>query len=179
MPKCGTPDCGKLPDHPRFADEVRRWSEIQDRINGEMARIPEDNKREPAKMLFYMCSKCRTPFFGGLAECGGEDLDVDVTCMKCSRNYRKISCEIHGENGMTFKCFYCCSPALFRCSGCHPDGALTWYCELCHRRPFDVQKGPFPACLGEGKCPYAPHQPNGVREVHGFCDQCETAKEVH
>ena len=57
------------------------------------------------KTAFYMCFKCKNPYFGGLAECGNEiDADQeyrkeDFICPTCSvgaKGLGETNCEKHG-----------------------------------------------------------------------------------
>jgi hypothetical protein len=91
-----------------------------------------------------------------------------VTCAKCMRKFQEGECTKH-KDMMVFKCWFCCRPALFFCHGNH-----TYYCNECHGRWQEAQKGPWPSC--DGTCPFAPHPPNGQQRPHGYCAACESEK---
>jgi E3 ubiquitin-protein ligase MYCBP2 len=170
-PVCAFPGCGKLPDHPLFAEQVRHWSAIQDGVKAEMAGMDPNLRNDPDKLLFFMCSKCHRPFFGGMAECGGADPQEELTCSRCARSFQGIACNKHPETLMSYKCFYCCRQALFFCFG------TTHYCPECHTRPYEIQKGPWREC--DGTCQFAPHPLNGQPTIHGYCAGCESEKPKH
>ena len=82
-----------------------------------------------AKLAYYMCSKCKKPYFGGLKECaGGANADQlrefnpnDLVCGGCSGSTEK--CKRHGTDYIEWKCRFCCKLATFFCGGkCH-----FWY----------------------------------------------------
>ena len=89
------------------------------------------------KMSYYMCFKCKSPYFGGMKDCGDGDQQLeefrkeDLVCAKCSSGVvgaGQKHCDKHGSDYIDFKCRYCCSIALWFC---HGD---THYCEPCHNK---------------------------------------------
>lgn len=57
-----------------------------------------------ARLSYYMCFKCKTPYFGGLKECGnnmeadGAFKMEDLVCGKCANAALggKTNCQTHG-----------------------------------------------------------------------------------
>ena len=92
-----------------------------------------------AKVSFFMCSICEKPYFGGLIDCeqemGMEDTTrrEDLMCRPCLMREMSIGSNIcnkgHGPEAIDWKCMFCCSVALFNCSGQH------FYCDPCHQNP--------------------------------------------
>ena len=77
-----------------------------------------------AKCAFYQCKECSKPFYGGLADCE-RDLQMnetqskdDLICKKCAIKQigaGQYNCEKHGHKFITWKCYACCSEALYLC----------------------------------------------------------------
>jgi E3 ubiquitin-protein ligase MYCBP2 len=188
LPRCIRPGCQAIPKHPMFQRQFDMWRPIAEEIEGLMPRIIADEKIEQEQehvnnpqcdayyrkplayardvCVFYMCHKCRHPFYGGRVECGGaEQPDTEYTCVTCSRQFSTQNCPRHGDAGMLFKCFWCCKPGLFFCWG------TTHFCAQCHVEPVKAQKGPWVQC--DGKCQFCPHPPNGTKKIFGYCTICE------
>jgi len=131
------------------------------------------------KLAFYLCYKCKTPYYGGEKEC--EDVQdfnpQELICGPCSGNQGK-SCRKHGDTYMEWKCRFCCSIATFFCGG------KAHFCTPCHNVPrercicsgewetLDTYKGP--PCSGPEECPLGIwHPDNGAAE---FCIGCAMCK---
>ena len=87
------------------------------------------------KCNYYMCFTCKSPYFGGLNDCGdemggaGEFRREDLVCPKCAAELvgaGVANCDKHGAEYIDFKCRYCCSLSLWFCGG------NTHYCDPCH-----------------------------------------------
>ena len=132
------------------------------------------------RLSYYMCFKCKEPYFGGLKECGNvadaerEYKPEELICGKCSSAglLGKKDCKTHGTNYIDFKCRYCCSVALWFCWG------TTHFCDPCHRKAWNFynKKNPeCPKCPGVDKCPLRiQHPPNGEEFALG-CGLCRGA----
>jgi len=66
---------------------------------------------------YYMCYKCKKPYFGGLKKCGQEQNkeDFDEKELICSEHFPPIpgitECKVHGKDFIEYKCKFCCSVA--------------------------------------------------------------------
>jgi E3 ubiquitin-protein ligase MYCBP2 len=181
-----------MPEHPMFAAQFAEWKIIQDEIEIIIPRVIADEDLEHEQnhvnnpecdqyfhkpliyardhFMFYMCHRCHRchhPFYGGHADCGGvEQAPEEYVCARCSRQFaQQTDCPIHGDQGMLFKCFWCCKPGLFFCWG------TTHFCAECHLEPIKAQKGPWTPC--DGKCQFHPHPENGTKQIFGYCTICE------
>lgn len=71
------------------------------------------------KLSYYMCFKCKQPYFGGMKDCeaGQERADFkpeELVCGKCSAvsvGAGIQNCPKHGTDYIEFKCKFCCSIA--------------------------------------------------------------------
>ena len=117
-----------------------------------------------AKVCFYMCSHCEKPYFGGLIDCERELNMEDTTrredliCRPCLMKEMSIGRNIcnngHGTEFIDWKCMYCCSVALFSCSG-----GKMWFCDRCHSDAKNVTCGRnLRDCKGVN-CPLKIHHP--------------------
>ena len=106
---------------------------------------------------FYECFKCREPYFGGMEDCmqamqSENNLKKeDLMCRKCSieeLGLGKSMCEIHGNEFVDWKCMYCCSIALFICTG-----GTGNYCTPCHNDAMAGKLNPTSKCVGGKDCP--------------------------
>ncbi|KAH3836592.1 E3 ubiquitin-protein ligase MYCBP2-like [Dreissena polymorpha] len=127
---------------------------------------------------YYMCFKCKQPYFGGAAQCEGAVWDHDVKaeeliCPACVGPEQVQTCSKHGTDYIAFKCRYCCSYAVYFCF------STTHFCEMCHSNNAVVTTAPPHLCptgpLGKhlpGGCPLGgKHAPNGVEHAFG-CAMC-------
>lgn len=124
---------------------------------------------------FYMCFKCKKPYFGGQPRCN-DGLDrfdpSELICGSCS-GVGLEECPDHGKDGVVFKCRFCCSPSSWYCWG------TTHFCDNCHRRQeahdFMTTKtqDELDQCPGPDKCPLKiEHPPNGTEFSLG-CSLCK------
>jgi hypothetical protein len=87
-----------------------------------------------ARLSFYMCFSCSTPYYGGKRDCGQPEAmqefkKEDLVCGSCAAKKAGVGvaeCKTHGKDAIEFKCRYCCSLALWFCFG------TTHFCEPCH-----------------------------------------------
>jgi E3 ubiquitin-protein ligase MYCBP2 len=123
---------------------------------------------------YYMCFKCKNPYFGGQPRCN-DGLDrfdpSELICGSCS-GVGVEECAKHGKDYIIFKCRFCCSPSTWYCWG------TTHFCDDCHRRQeahdYMTTKtaDQLPQCLGPDKCPLRiEHPPNGIEFSLG-CGLC-------
>ena len=111
---------------------------------------------------FYICFKCKKPYFGGKRDCRAAAADEDAgadeaalrkkfesqICISCS-GVTSESCnnDAHrDDNAWVFKCRFCCRPATWFCWGkCH-------FCNDCHAKwnkgklSFRTPKHELPQC---------------------------------
>jgi len=88
------------------------------------------------KLAYYMCFKCKKPYFGGMKDCLAaqqEKADFkpeELVCGTCAAVAVGAagSCKAHGTDFIEFKCKFCCSIAQWFCWG------NTHFCEPCHKR---------------------------------------------
>lgn len=122
------------------------------------------------KLSYFMCFKCKKPYFGGLKECGGdmdqERNEVEFICSKCDDD--KIEeCQKHGKMYNVNKCQYCCSMAIWWCG-------TTPFCEPCHNDAGALMNGrrDVTKCLGVKDCSFgAKHKDNPSKFSLG-CSVC-------
>lgn len=133
------------------------------------------------KLAYYLCFKCKTPYFGGMKDCNQAQDNVDykpeeLVCAKCAAKVVGAGiadCPKHGTDYIEFKCKFCCTIAQWFCFG------TTHFCEPCHaayiqgNRMTDKARHELPLCKGlEGGCPLkTPHPPNGDEYALG-CGLC-------
>jgi len=132
------------------------------------------------KFAYYVCFKCKSPYFGGYRSCdeeaGEEERKFDASelvCGGCSAA-GSTTCSKHGSEAIEHKCKFCCSVASWYCWG------TTHFCDSCHRKqgtPESMSRKPrnqLPVCTPE-TCPLKiPHPPNGEEFVLG-CQICRSA----
>eukprot|EP01083_Nonionella_stella_P069055 183825_1 len=126
------------------------------------------------RLAFYMCSKCKKPYFGGMKKCEEAGLEREedykqehLICGSCSAGSNKQKCNTHGTEYISYKCKFCCSIAVWFCWG------TTHFCDPCHRKATTINKAKIktlPKCPGKKKCPLnVDHPANGTKE---FCLGC-------
>ena len=130
------------------------------------------------KCAFYMCFKCKNPYFGGMNDCGddaaraGEYRKEDLVCPKCSAEMVGAGvthCNKHGAEYIDFKCKWCCSISLWFCHG------NTHYCDPCHRV---AGRNKPTNCAGVESCPLkVAHPPAGTEFALG-CSLCRSHRYV-
>ena len=90
-------------------------------------------------IAFYLCYKCKKPYFGGLkvSEEAGVYYDdnykkEDLVCGSCiykeQGNIEKSKCKKHGIKYITWKCRFCCNVSAWFCWG------NTHFCYQCHQK---------------------------------------------
>ncbi|KAL3880993.1 hypothetical protein ACJMK2_033194 [Sinanodonta woodiana] len=195
------PICQKAMEHPVLKDylipiralceEVRRMALTRLTHDGlqdtESIRTPgAPFYQDPAgfainKYAYYICFKCKQPYFGGVARCEEQDVvennrQEEFVCVRCSQSQSPI-CVKHGTDYLEYKCRYCCSLATFYCFG------TTHFCDACHTNNTlltHLPKDQLPKCPAgpvgkqmEGTaCPLGiPHPPTGDEFALG-CGLC-------
>ena len=122
-----------------------------------------------AKASFFMCAKCSKPFFGGIIDCEQEmgmeatTKKEDLICKHCILKsiWRGTSstCQVHGTSFIDWKCMYCCSIAVYVCSG------NRYFCEPCHSNAAIATTRAPPKCMGGANCPLGvAHPPAGPND---------------
>jgi len=123
------------------------------------------------RLAFYLCAKCKKPYFGGMKQCEDAGMDEQseeynknhLICGSCAAGPDSKSCNVHGKKYITYKCKFCCSVSSWFCWG------NTHFCNECHtkqengdylnRKPISA----LPKCPGKDKCPLGiEHPPNGT-----------------
>ena len=84
------------------------------------------------------------------------------------------NCKKHGHKYITWKCYLCCSEALFRCGN-------SYLCELHHEgiKPW----GSVEHCPGPDRCPLKiPHPPNSADPINSMyplgCSLCRKTDNI-
>lgn len=136
------------------------------------------------RFAYYLCSKCKSPYYGGEARCGeGGDVRFnpdDLVCTNCMPHSADAECPKHGREFITYKCQFCCAEALFFCFG------TTHFCDTCHSNPGMVMdmktRGGLPHCpagpLGKqltGACTLKTKHPEPGEEFVLGCSICRDA----
>lgn len=205
---CDCPECKKWVNashHPEIAKELKLIQDIYEEIKkkavdrlkyegydkDERLHNPADryyNKPEEyamARLSYYICFKCKKPYFGGLKSCEivnegqREYKEEDLVCGACASQNVKggiMDCGQHGKDFIEFKCKFCCSVAQWFCWG------NTHFCEACHARQCKGEylsqktKDQLPKCPGPEKCPLKTvHPPNGEEYSLG-CAICRNSQ---
>lgn len=138
-----------------------------------------------ATFSYFMCYKCKKPYFGGKKNCEAaaeeqkdqkEFKPEELVCPKCSDvGMGNVDCRVHGGEYISFKCRFCCSIAVWFCFG------TTHFCEPCHSGKGFWHKQP-PVCKGKDECPLkVDHPPNGQEFSLGcgFCRHVKDAGSAH
>jgi len=132
------------------------------------------------KFAYYMCSKCKAPYFGGHRSCEvaadvGENQAFDPAHMVCGgcSSVGNANCAKHGAEAIEHKCKFCCSVASWFCWG------NTHFCDSCHRKQGTPEamtkkaRKDLPQCT-PATCPLkVAHPPNGEEFVLG-CQVCRS-----
>lgn len=123
-----------------------------------------------ARFCYYLCFKCKEPYFGGMKECNAEDRqgsfnEKDLICGSCSsKGGNGNGCIKHGNEYVEYKCRFCCNIACWFCWG------TTHFCDDCHRIAAEISKRPknkLPPCTCKIE-----HPPNGEE----FCVGCSICR---
>lgn len=130
---------------------------------------------------FYKCFYCASPYFGGKRRCeeglpvDNEVSDFDPKSYICSTCSTRV-CPLHGDQGMMFKCRFCCNVATWFCFG------NTHYCDKCHETPYIYCDGKgrlyataanIKPCPGPESCPLGVKHPRHGVEYAFRCVLCE------
>ena len=79
-----------------------------------------------------------------------------INCLDCDQDF-PATCEVHGDQHVAFKCFFCCNIATFFCGG------KTHFCEQCHKHGWNATPMPKgecrPGCDGR-------HPDHGTKKIH-------------
>jgi hypothetical protein len=80
-----------------------------------------------ARLSYYMCYKCKKPYFGGLKSCENNQQQNnqnfkrdELVCAACSADSVGggiKDCKTHGRDYIEFKCKFCCNVAQWFCWG--------------------------------------------------------------
>ncbi|XP_024530918.1 uncharacterized protein LOC9631788 [Selaginella moellendorffii] len=131
---------------------------------------------------YYMCSKCKNPYYGGKRNCGpnlvedqGRQYDPsELVCGGCSAG-ADGKCKLgHGNQFVEFKCRFCCSIATFFCFG------TIHFCDSCHGIWPQQHSSSYvlPQCKGPQHCPLGiAHAPNGKEHCLG-CSMCRSQEQL-
>ncbi|ORC84619.1 excreted/secreted protein 66 [Trypanosoma theileri] len=100
-------------------------------------------------LLYYICHRCKKPFFGGEKWCfrsmSGEPpkKPTELLCSDCNDDF---ICPQHKHNFVLYKCRYCCNPAT------HMSFGNRYLCDRCNSRWENTEPEIIP-CPGPDKCP--------------------------
>ncbi|KAG2454545.1 hypothetical protein HYH02_000390 [Chlamydomonas schloesseri] len=167
-------------DHPALAVALAPHLSLREAVAGaarQRLRLDAELKADPAlrpggkydgrpadfaleRLLFYKCSKCAKPYFGGARACGtqahaedeqqqqqadgagagggagrGGHRADELVCGDCCAQAAGTNCPKHGTAYIEWKCRYCCSLATWFCFG------STHMCNTCHQDPFNLRGG--------------------------------------
>ena len=129
------------------------------------------------RFSYYMCFKCKLPYFGGKKECGENNDQAkynpeELVCPSCAAiGVEGADCKTHGKDFIEFKCKFCCSVAAWFCWG------TTHFCDACHTKQNNGDylskkaKGDLPVCLGKA-CPLKVAHPANGEEFALGCTLC-------
>lgn len=135
------------------------------------------------RFLFYECSQCCRPYFGGDRNCGAQQQQQDeqqaqqgqgaaaaafnrheLLCGECSAVAAGADCPVHGKQYIEWKCKYCCNLAMWFCFG------TTHMCNRCHAQPGVWREGPS-AC-NPATCGLKMRHPQPGNEFCMGCGMC-------
>jgi hypothetical protein len=165
--KC--PLCEARVSHSKFANLLASYELLEDRVSQKaMERLQFEGLDKDVAIMerggrfyqnprafamhhfsFYQCFDCKNPYFAGARACAAE-VDAaeinrqDLVCAGCQKIASVESCELHGNDWLSFKCRFCCSNAVWHCWG------LTHFCEPCHNNHYQYVEG----CTGRNKLSY-------------------------
>ena len=133
------------------------------------------------RLSYYMCFKCKVPYFGGLKSCEnvqegkGDFKPEELVCGKCSSvsvGAGIKNCKLHGTEFIEFKCRFCCSVAQWFCWG------TTHFCDSCHDKQNKgdyvsrKKKSELPKCPGPTRCSLKCKHPENGDEFALGCSIC-------
>jgi len=122
-----------------YHDEVRRQACSLDAALGGSAHDDTPLEDRLKRHLFYLCHRCKEPFYGGPYDCGAtlSDPQTKPENLVCDACIDDFVCSAHGRTHVVYKCAACWNPAKPR----RFLGRLR-LCAAC----FSAQKGkPLPA----------------------------------
>lgn len=134
---------------------------------------------------FFECYGCNEPYYGGMQDCmqamqaenslKKEQLLCRV-CLVKELGLGKQMCDKHGNEFVDWKCMYCCSIALFICTG-----GTGNYCTPCHNDAMAGKLNPKTECTGGKDCPLGvPKHPKAGRDAKARfalgCSLCRSEK---
>eukprot|EP00039_Didymoeca_costata_P019796 m.338968 g.338968 ORF g.338968 m.338968 type:complete len:382 (+) comp18612_c0_seq1:72-1217(+) len=167
----------------RIFQEVKRKSYLRwQHENGALSSNPDADAIEAMdKYAYYMCYRCKKPYFGGEEDCAAAMENTfdpkDLVCGACVGMAGQKSCPKHGKEFLEYKCRWCCSVATFLCGSIH-------YCNKCHSIiPGKRIQAKFPRCPAgpgfkqlTGPCPLGvDHTPTGTEFALG-CGMCRNTQ---
>ena len=135
---------------------------------------------------FYECFKCSEAYFGGMQDCmqamqsEGSLKKEDLLCKSCMTKelgFGESMCAQHGNEFVDWKCMYCCSIALFICTG-----GTGNYCTPCHNDAMAGRLNPTAKCVGGKECPLGvPSHPVASKDARKSryplgCSLCRSEK---
>lgn len=160
-------------------DKAPRLSDPKDRFYNKLEEYAL------ACLSYYMCFKCKKPYFGGLKSCDNVNEgnnkfeESDLVCGKCaavSIVSGVTDCKLHGKDYIEFKCKFCCSVAQWFCWG------NTHFCEPCHQKQVkgdyltQKKKDQLPKCGGKESCPLKVQHPANGDEYSLGCAICRNSQ---
>jgi len=176
--------CKARMEHPALYEVLNPWLELFDQVQEKalqrlrmetLDELPYADHSDPAayamqRFSFYVCFKCRKPYFGGDKQlCGMEENIRDfnaeeLICGSCCDFSDKDTCPEHGTEFIEYKCRYCCNMAVWFCWG------TSHFCDECHKNAVELltaKPEELPPCT----CGVS-HPPNGEEYSFG-CSYCK------
>eukprot|EP00736_Rhodelphis_marinus_P005124 Rmarinus@m.29836 len=123
-----------------------------------------------AKYSYFVCFKCKKPYFGGHAACEDENVEgneEELVCGGCSAKPSEI-CPTHQTDYIVYKCRFCCEIATWYCWG------TTHFCNECHKKASVIARKD-PSLLPSCTCGLS-HPPNGTEHCMG-CYMCHMLRQ--
>lgn len=95
-------------------DKIGKLAAALDAKSGGSAGDDEPLEDRLKRHLFYSCSTCKQPFYGGPYDCGATLSDPktrpeNLICDECIDDF---NCATHGRSNVVYKCQNCWNPAL-------------------------------------------------------------------
>jgi E3 ubiquitin-protein ligase MYCBP2 len=180
--------CKQQTDHPALQEDLKPILELKEQVKNkalQRLKFVEGDKKLPElveatskwrnnpegyamyRFAYFLCYKCKQPYYGGERACEEERADFDpkeLLCGGCSGVPGQEVCPTHGKDFIEYKCKFCCSMSVFFCWG------TTHFCDACHKRAGTIARVPkeeLPKCNCNVK-----HPPNGEE----FCFGCAYCK---
>lgn len=180
--------CKQMINHPALQEDLKPILELKEQVKNkalQRLRFVEGDKKVPEltdphskwfnnpegytmyRFAYFLCYKCKQPYYGGERACEEERGDFDpkeLLCGGCSGVAGQEVCPTHGKDFIEYKCKFCCSMSVFFCWG------TTHFCDSCHKRAGSIARVPreeLPKCNCNVK-----HPQNGEE----FCFGCAYCK---